>query len=115
MKFCCFLVFSFTDIFFTLGTHNITEYWDTIEDSLSPFSTNSGDWLTVEIDGVRYVADTSNITKDANLECSTGYFLQDEHDICGIIYLYFFLIAILIIYKYLLTFQEFTYSFICFG
>ncbi|XP_060606332.1 neurogenic locus notch homolog protein 1-like [Ruditapes philippinarum] len=64
------------------GNNNMTDYWDTIEDSLSPLSTNSGDWLGVVIDGVTYVADTANITKEASLECSSGYFLQDENDIC---------------------------------
>jgi hypothetical protein len=75
-------------VFFTLGNINMTEYWDAIEDSLSPLSTNSGDWLTIVIDGVTYVADTANITKGANLECSSGYFLQDEYDICGMFYLF---------------------------
>ncbi|XP_045206201.2 sushi, von Willebrand factor type A, EGF and pentraxin domain-containing protein 1-like [Mercenaria mercenaria] len=62
--------------------NDTTEYWDTVEEALSPITTNGGDWLSVELDGVRYVADSTNVSKESSVECSNGYFLQDEYDMC---------------------------------
>ncbi|XP_053397599.1 sushi, von Willebrand factor type A, EGF and pentraxin domain-containing protein 1-like [Mercenaria mercenaria] len=80
------ITFTFTfDFGNDTETGNSTDmdvYWDTVEEELSPITTNGRDWLSVEIDGVTYVADSSNVSKEASVECSNGYFLQDEYDIC---------------------------------
>ena len=75
-------------VFLLFSDSNETVAWEPIIDELSHVTSNGEDWLSVEIDGVFYTADSTNVTKEASVYCSSGYFLQDEHDICGMLYNY---------------------------